>query len=300
LNTEGLNLRGARFHSSTLHQILRKRLYCGDFDWNGTTYSGTHEPLVSRERWQRVQELLNGRAEKKTRKVKHDFAFTGLVQCGHCGCLMVGELKKRRYVYYHCTGNRGKCPEPYTREETLAGEFSSILRDLVIPRPVLDWLGDALLESDRTEHATRQQAIKRLRVRHEQIEARIETMYTDKLDGRITQEQFDRRSGDCWREQEAVLAKIRHLELTAPAPVDQAIEMMGLMSRASELFLEQPAAEKRRLLQVVIEKAAWKGGQLQTALFEPFEILRRSNQESSREEKENAGSGCVSEISLLG
>jgi hypothetical protein len=76
--------------------------------------------------------------------------------------------------------------------------------------------------------------------------------------------------------------------------------MMGLMSRASELFLEQPAAEKRRLLQVVIEKAAWKGGQLQTALFEPFEILRRSNQESSREEKENAGSGCVSEIWLLG
>jgi hypothetical protein len=74
--------------------------------------------------------------------------------------------------------------------------------------------------------------------------------------------------------------------------------MMGLMSRASELFLEQPAAEKRRLLQVVIEKAAWKGGQLQTALFEPFEILRRSNRESSRKEKENTGSGRVSEIWL--
>jgi hypothetical protein len=29
---------------------------------------------------------------------------------------MVGELKKGRYVYYHCTGNRGRCGDPYVRE----------------------------------------------------------------------------------------------------------------------------------------------------------------------------------------
>jgi hypothetical protein len=67
--------------------------------------------------------------------------------------------------------------------------------------------------------------------------------------------------------------------------------MMGLISRASELFLEQSGAEQRRLLQVVVEKAAWKDGMLQTSLFEPFEILRRSNRESSRKENENEGSG---------
>jgi hypothetical protein len=39
-----------------------------------------------------------------------------------------------------------------------------------------------------------------------------------------------------------------------------------------------------------VEKAAWKHGALQTILFEPFEILRYSNQESSRKEKENGGS----------
>jgi hypothetical protein len=63
------------------------------------------------------------------------------------------------------------------------------------------------------------------------------------------------------------------------------------MSRASELFLQQPAAEQRRLLQVVVEKAAWQDGALRTTLFEPFEILRHSNQESYRKEKENGGSG---------
>jgi predicted metal-binding protein len=42
------------------------------------------------------------------------------ITCGHCGGAMVGEIKKRRYIYYHCTGFKGKCPGPYTREEVLA------------------------------------------------------------------------------------------------------------------------------------------------------------------------------------
>ena len=225
LRGEGMTLRGQKLYRSTAHQILRKRLYMGDFDWDGTTYQGTHEPLVTRESWQRVQELLDARAENKTRKVKHDFAFTGLVQCGHCGCLLVGELKKGKYVYYHCTGNRGKCPEPYTRQEVLTGEFASILGELVIPQPILEWLGDSVLESDRTEQAARERTIKRLEAAYDRLKARIETMYLDKLDGRITGEFFDKRSRRvapragwaCW-------ARFRRFRKAAPAPIEQAID----------------------------------------------------------------------------
>ncbi|MBZ5594964.1 MAG: recombinase family protein [Acidobacteriia bacterium] len=96
LNAEGFSLRGRKLNSSVVHQILRKRIYTGDFDWNGTTYAGTHQPLVTRECWQRVQELLDARAENKTRKVKHEFAYKGTVRCGHCGCILVGEIKKGR------------------------------------------------------------------------------------------------------------------------------------------------------------------------------------------------------------
>jgi hypothetical protein len=108
--------------------------------------------------------------------MKHDFAFTGLVRCGHCGCLLVGELKKETYVYYHCTGNRGKCPEPYTRQEKLSSGFASVLQELVIPPPILEWLGYAVLESDRNEHAARADAVKRLRGRYGQIGTRLEIM----------------------------------------------------------------------------------------------------------------------------
>jgi DNA invertase Pin-like site-specific DNA recombinase len=269
LHSEGMTLRGKKLYRSTAHQILRKRLYTGDFDWDGVTYQGTHEPLVTRESWERVQELLNARAESKTRKVKHDFAFAGLVQCGHCGCYLVGELKKGRYLYYHCTGNRGKCPEPYTRQEVLTGEFASVLGELVIPQPILEWLGDSVLESDRTEQATRERTIKQLEAAYDRLKTRIETTYLDKLDGRITAEFFDQRSAEWRREQEGLLRKIHDIQAAAPAPIEQAIDALRLTSQACQLFQQQPATEQRRLLQVLIQGAAWKDGALHAKLFEP-------------------------------
>jgi site-specific DNA recombinase len=299
INFEGMMLRGRRFTSSVTHQVLRKRLYMGDFDWDGVTYKGSHEPLVTVEVWQRVQQLLNARAEKKTRSVKHDFAYKGLVHCGHCGCLMVGEIKKGRYVYYHCTGNRGKCGEPYTRQGVLTDAFAAILREFVIPQPVLDWLGDAVLESDRTEQEVREQTVKQWRSRYVQIQSRMEMMYDDKLDGRISQEIFDKKAAEGRTQQEELLRKIQEIQSATPAPIDHAVDMLGLTSRASELFLEQPAREQRHLISVVVKVATWKNCALRTTLFEPFEILRHSNRESCRKENENPGSGRDLEVWLL-
>jgi len=31
---------------------------------------------------------------------KHDIAFRGLMNCAHDGCMLTGELKKQKYVYY--------------------------------------------------------------------------------------------------------------------------------------------------------------------------------------------------------
>ena len=56
---------GAPVPVSTVHAILRNRLYAGVFDWNGRSYAGTHQPLVSSELWERVQGVLDGRQANK-------------------------------------------------------------------------------------------------------------------------------------------------------------------------------------------------------------------------------------------
>jgi DNA invertase Pin-like site-specific DNA recombinase len=74
---------GAPVPMSTIQGILRNRLYSGELEWNGRLYVGKHQPLVSPELWEQVQAVLDGRHAKKHRCTKHQFAFSGLIACGH-------------------------------------------------------------------------------------------------------------------------------------------------------------------------------------------------------------------------
>jgi DNA invertase Pin-like site-specific DNA recombinase len=169
-------IRGRRFYPAQIHKALRKRVYAGDFEFDGATYQGTYTPLVSRETWDRVQAILDGRTSSQSRQRQRQFTLTGLVRCGHCGCLLVAEMKKGRYVYYHCTEGRGRCDDPYVREEKLVGEMARAVEQLVIAPETIAWLAVAVAESDKTEAGAREQALKQLKAERNRLQARIETM----------------------------------------------------------------------------------------------------------------------------
>jgi hypothetical protein len=203
----------------------------------------------------------------------------------------VGEVKKKRYVYYHCTGNRGKCPEPYAREEALTSQFARVLQDLVIPQDVLTWLQEEIVASDRSESAAREQVMARCEEDIRRLEARIETMYLDKLEGRISATFFNEKAAKWRAQQQQLLRKIDELRSATAAPLEAAIDLMALTSRSCELFLAQCHEEQRRLLTMLVDRAAWRERTLEVVLSEPFEQLRRSNQLSRKKHRENEGSG---------
>jgi site-specific DNA recombinase len=115
---------------STVHGILRNRLYAGSFEWLGEIYQGIHEPLVSADIWDAVQQTLDSRSATNIRAKPLFFSFTGLIRCGHCDCAVVAQMQRGKYIYYHCSGFRGKCPERYIRQEVLEEHYLDLLRKL--------------------------------------------------------------------------------------------------------------------------------------------------------------------------
>lgn len=128
------------------------------------------------------------------------FRFSGLVNCGHCGCVMTAEIKKGRYVYYHCSKAKGKCPEPYVREELLAERLAAALSRLRIDDEVSALIQRALRESHADERRERDEILARLRGEADRLQARLDALYTDKLDGTITSDYHDRMAA-VWREE---------------------------------------------------------------------------------------------------
>ncbi|MGB6944390.1 MAG: zinc ribbon domain-containing protein [Bryobacteraceae bacterium] len=189
-----------------------------------------------------------------------------------------GELKKQKYVYYHCTGHRGKCEEPYAREEVMQDQFAAALKELVIPPAILQWLQESVSGSDLNEQAAREREVKRLEEQHRRLLSKLDILYDDRLEGRISPEMYDRKALGCQNQATALGRRIDEIRAGTPAPARSAIDMMALTSRTADLFVVQPPHEKQAFLRLVLKSAAWQHGELQTQFEEPFETLRRSNQ----------------------
>jgi site-specific DNA recombinase len=267
---------------ATVHKILRNRLYTGSFDWDGKTYSGVHAPLVTIQLWERVQAVAGVRHTKRHRKMKHDFAFSRLISCGHCGCSLVGEMKKSRYVYYHCTGYKGKCPERYTREGVLEEQFADILKGLQLDDEILTWVTEALRQSHGDAKQHHAAAISRLQGEYNRLQSRIDAMYVDKLDKRVDGAFFDRKSSEWRQEQDSLLVSIEGHQVANQTYLEEGIRLLELVQRAHSLFQKQEPSEKRRLLNFVLSNCSWKGGELVPVFRQPFDMLVHANSANGR------------------
>ncbi len=206
-------------------------------------------------------------------RMTQEFAFSGLIECGHCGSSIVGEIKKGRYVYYHCTGYRGKCGEPYVREEVLEQRFSDVLGRLTFDNEVLEWVREALSQSHADEKRDHEQAVTRLKAEYARLQQRIHAMYVDKLDGRIDAEFFDRMSAEWRAEQDRCLREIERHSAADQSYLEEGIRVLELAKDAQRLFDKQEPREKRRLLNFAVSNCSWKGGELTVTLRQPFDLL---------------------------
>jgi site-specific DNA recombinase len=201
---------------------------------------------------------------------------------------LVGEIKKGRYVYYHCTGFKGKCPERFTREEVLEECFTDILKSIALDEEVINLVAMALRESHQDAKRFHDEAIARLQAEYTKLQGRIDAMYVDKLDGRITGAFFDSRAAEWRTEQAKIQRTIDDHRSANQTYLEEGVELMELARRAPELFAKQEPREKRRLLDFVLSNCTWAGGKLTVTYRQPFDLLAVTN-EALRKEKAAGG-----------
>jgi len=86
----------------------------------------------------------------------------------------IGEIEKEKYIYYHCTGQHGKCPEKYARQEQIESQFRDAVCRIVLPEPFVKWATDALRLANEDDACLREDAIARLTVESERIKKRLD------------------------------------------------------------------------------------------------------------------------------
>jgi site-specific DNA recombinase len=274
----GLTRRGGRsyYSRSSLCRLLRNPFYKGEFVWLGQTYHGTHQPLVSPEIWEMVQSALAGRRNLKGRQLKHDYAFSRLIRCGHCGGFMTAQTHKG-HVYYHCNGYHGKCSEPYVREEKLTEAFGAFLEQLRVRKEILDWLEQDLSRYLKKEGKLRVQERARIQSELTKAEKCVETLYDDRVNRRISEWLYERKLPEYTSRLEELKAAIERQDSDEPLDIRKALSTLELARSVSESFSALPPNEKRKLLREALLNSSWQDDKLTVQFQHPFDWIAYAN-----------------------
>ena len=105
--------RGITLASGSFHNMFHNVVYCGLIKllpdkFNPDEYvQGIHEPIISRELFDIVQQVAKGKSKIKAKPVKvvDELALRGYLVCDSCGGNITGSKSKGHggaYYYYHC------------------------------------------------------------------------------------------------------------------------------------------------------------------------------------------------------
>lgn len=142
----------AKIYKSQLENILKNPFYYGMVVFKKELYEGKHEPLITKTMYDMTQKAF--RKDNKPKYIQaHDFLFTGMVKCAHCGCVISGEIKKGKYIYYSCTSGKGECEQQhiYIKEEKLEAQIIEAISKIKITDKHKTWITTALTDSFKDE-----------------------------------------------------------------------------------------------------------------------------------------------------
>jgi site-specific DNA recombinase len=216
---------------------------------------------------------------------------------------VVGEIKKERYVYYHCTGyadkcrgNPASCRRRYVREELLEQQFTMLLGRLQFDDEILAWVREALHASHADKRQEQEQAIERLQAERRRLQTRLDAMYVDKLDGRVNAAFFDKMSAEWRAEQDRCQLEIDRHQVADKAYMDEGVQILELVQNAQKLFDRQPPRQKRRLLNFVLSNCTWEDGEVVATFRQPFDLLAETTAIAARHEAGNITNLAKNEI----
>ena len=269
---EGFNHKGRPYSKPRLLFVLKDVFYIGKMKINGVIYQGKHTPIIDIETFNRVQKMFN---DSKSRSHDVEFAYAGLIKCGHCGCQLTAELKKGKYVYYHCTGKRGgTCKKDYIREEKLDEVFLELIDKLPNPdKGLFEEIKKAVKEIRLLKSDYEEVSLEETKKQISRLQTRLDNLYTDKLDGNITQEEWLQKHNLWHDEKDKLIEKLKSINNTS-RNFDEGSNLLENFCKhtRSEFFNASPK-KKRAILKMLGSNFIYKDKKVSIELTSVFNYL---------------------------
>ncbi len=197
--TDRLNALGIKIYHQKISGLLKNPFYCGLLTHpvlEGKVIEGKHEPMVSKEIFLKVNDILDENHHGYTVKHENDeIPLKNFVKCDHCGASMPGYIVKKKNLWYYKCRTVGCCNNRSAKKmhEDFVGMlspyqigFSEQLTKLM-KREILSNLSSHLQTRQSEEQLIRKQLL--------EVNAKIDRLEERYILEEISKEQFLKFTG---------------------------------------------------------------------------------------------------------
>ena len=272
LASEGFIIKKRPVQKNNIEKILKNPFYMGDFEYNGKRYfSGKHDPIIEPELFYMVQKQIERGATPK--KTKHDFLYSTVVKCEHCGSYLVGDLKKGKYLYFRCMHRGCDNTKNYLKEEHIDKKISEVINQIYISDECKNEILHNLKVGQELDHEYKSVALPKINEKISVLKNRLNKLYLDRLDGIIADEFYFEKKDEWTAELNELIANYNQLSKENDEIMQKAENLFELRQRAALWYYRQPTDKKRVFLKLLCSNLTWNGKTLSVTISKGAKLL---------------------------
>jgi len=281
--------KGAKYYKSNIQGMLQRTFYYGVMEMRGEYYVGTHEPIINKELFDQVQDVLHGK--KHTKRQKHFFPYRGMFACEKCGC-MITASKKRGHDYYYCTNGKGTCNQHknYMRGKHIEKIVGKSLINLKFEERYVDIMYKASLEKLESDKSYTDNIANSLSKELNLISTKRNRLLEGYCSNIISKDVYTQKEQLYNKEEADIKAKLNNIKnktLKASSTLEQQRNIFLTACTLQKTFLKAKNEAKQKTLQKVLWNATIEDKEIANLSLKPayqmlFEVEDLSDFENLR------------------
>lgn len=257
---------------TAIHHMICNPFYYGMMEVKGQLYPHIYENLISKELWDKCQEVRTGYNAKPYKYCEKEFLYRGMITCANSGLIITTDQKKGKYNYLVCYDKDGK--RQYIREEIVTTQVERILDRIKIPDSLIEEMRKYLKFTVQTEKEFYQATIDSLRKDLDKTTLRIKNLLDLYIDQKIDDETFNAKNNELKQKKFEIEQSISGHANGDENFNKSVINLFIIANRLKLAFMKSSQIEqKREILKLVLRTLELDGSNLGFELNTPFNYM---------------------------
>ncbi|MEK7659228.1 MAG: recombinase family protein [Patescibacteria group bacterium] len=265
---------------SNIQYILKKPFYYGLIYMNGEFFEGSHEPIISKKLFDKVQEVMMEKGKPRKKTIRNRFLFLGLMKCGFCGCSITAEIKKGHH-YYRCTKKKGFCAEKYLREELLTEQVKNYIQKVSLSSQDME---KVLAELEKDKISAKEEAetvVQNLKQELGEVETKLDNLLDLYLAKGLSQDEYALKKQKILNSKVEIQEKMRDFEQKGLSWLEPAKEFILSLNKANTLLESDNYSEMTSFLKNIGSNHILQNRQLIFKPNSPYDLIAERSEATS-------------------